>query len=467
MKHLSITDLTKIINARASRQNGKIAAVCTDSRSVKPGDCFFAIRGENFDGHNFVAQALAKGAVCAVIDRPITLPDVDKTQLLQVDDTVNALGRLAAHYRTECAFKVIAITGSVGKTTTRHIVYHVLSKHFRCRQSPKNFNNNIGLPLTLLAADPDDQMIVAEIATNHPGEVAYLTQIARPDIAVITNVNPVHLEGLENLQNITEEKLSITQGLMPDGILIINADCRPLFHACREKQFSFLSFGTSGDADIRASNITFSQSASRFTIGGMEVSVPLLGRGNIENALAAWAVCSCLNINIGDFANALKTLSPVPMRTEVLQIGGLTVLNDCYNANPASMKNALNILAGLDPDGKRRLVFVCGDMAELGAQTEKLHAELGALIAQTGVRLLLTIGKHAEIAAKTAKHAAGPKLHTESFDNALCACNCLQNYIKDSDIILVKGSRTAKLESVVEKLKEIFLKSKEGFTVSL
>ena len=309
MKHLSITDLTKIINARASRQNGKIAAVCTDSRSVKAGDCFFALRGENFDGHDFVAQALAKGAVCAVIDRPITLPDVDKTQLLQVDDTVNALGRLAAHYRTECAFKVIAITGSVGKTTTRHIVYHVLSKHFRCRQSPKNFNNNIGLPLTLLAADPDDQVVVAEIGTNHPGEIAYLTQIARPDIAVITNIHPVHLEGLENLQNIAEEKLSIAGGLMPDGTLIINADCPLLLRACREKQIPFQSFGSSGDADIRASNITFSQSASRFTIDGMQVSIPLPGRGNLENALAAWAVCSRLT-PVVRIAEATK--GPVP-----------------------------------------------------------------------------------------------------------------------------------------------------------
>jgi UDP-N-acetylmuramoyl-tripeptide--D-alanyl-D-alanine ligase len=456
MKHPSIAAVAKIINARASRQNGSIAAVCTDSRSVKTGDCFFAIRGENFDGHNFAAQALAKGAVCAVIDRPVTVSDVDKRRLLLVDDTINALGRLAAHYRSECAFKVIAITGSVGKTTTRHIVYHVLSKHFRCRQSPKNFNNNIGLPLTLLAADPDDQMVVAEIGTNHPGEVAYLTKIARPDIAVITNVNPVHLEGLENLQNIAEEKLSIAQGLLPNGTLIINADCPLLLRICREKQIPFLSFGTSDDADICASNITFSQSASRFTIDGMQVSVPLPGRGNLENALAAWAVCSRLNINIKEFATALKTLSHVPMRTEVLQIGSLTILNDCYNANPASMKNALEILAGLDPDGKRRLVFVCGDMAELGAETEKLHAELGDLIAQTSVQLLLTVGKHAEIAAKTAKLSASRNLHAESFDDALAACNCLQNYIKDSDIILVKGSRTAKLESVVEKLKEIF-----------
>ena len=323
--------------------------------------------------------------------------------------------------------------------------------------APKNFNNNIGLPLTLLAADPEDKIVIVELGSNHPGEIACLTQIALPDIAVVTNVYPAHLEGFGNLQTILREKLSISEGLQSDGVLIINVDVlKWLNYQLPLTNHPVITFGKSDNSDYQARNITSNGVSSRFTIDGADIYLPLPGPGNIENALAAWAVCSQFGITIGDFAQAVKTLSAVPMRADLLQIGTLTVLNDCYNANPASMKNALDILADLVSREKRRAVFICGDMAELGQYTQDLHTDLGAAVAQAKVQLLLTVGKSAKIVAQAAKNAAKYDLQTKSFTDTLSACNNLKKFIKDYDIVLVKGSRVDKLEMTVEKLKELF-----------
>jgi UDP-N-acetylmuramoyl-tripeptide--D-alanyl-D-alanine ligase len=455
MKEFSFKDLARIIKADpAGDIVGSITGVSTDSRTVKPGDCFFAVVGDNFDGRNYVGQAVAKGAVCAVV-----AGDAKGGPVLKVADTVKALGDFARHYRQQAGFKVVAITGSVGKTTTRQIAFHVLSRHFRVSQAQKNFNNQIGLPLTLLDADEETQIVVAELGTNYPGEIACLTRIALPDIAVITSVCSAHLEGFGGLQTIIEEKLSISEGLKPDGVLLINGDFDQLVSACRDKgskPVAFYTFGKSDGCDIQARNINNTGFGSSFTIDGTKVYLPLAGLGNVDNALAAWAVCSRFGLNVGDFAKAVKTQPVVSMRAELLQIGTLTILNDCYNANPASMKNALDILTNIDSTGKRRLVFICGDMAELGTQTERLHAELGTSIAGAGVQLIIAVGKFAKMAAETAKSCADYDLQIKCFDGTLSACNNLKDSIKVYDIILVKGSRIAELEMVVEKLKQLF-----------
>jgi len=455
MKEFSIKDLAEIIKASpAGDIAGSITGVSTDSRTVKPGDCFFAVVGDNFDGHDYVGQAIAKGAVCAVVSK-----DVTDAPILKVTDTINALGDFARHYRQQAGYKVIAITGSVGKTTTRQIAYHVLSRHFRVSQAQKNFNNQIGLPLTLLDANEDTQIVVAELGTNYPGEIAYLTRIALPDVAVVTSVYSAHLEGFGDLQTIIEEKLSISEGLQPDGVFIINGDFDQLVNTYKAKDNNpavFFTFGKSDNCDIQARNINNTGSGSSFTIDGTQVYLPLAGPGNVDNALAAWAVCSRFGLTIDDFEQAVKTQPAISMRAELLKIGTLTVLNDCYNANPASMSNALDILANIDSTGKRRLVFICGDMAELGSQAENLHAELGASIARVGVQLLIAVGKLSKIAAEAAKSSADYDLQIKCFDDTLSACNNLKDSIKDYDIILVKGSRTAKLEVAVEKLKQLF-----------
>jgi UDP-N-acetylmuramoyl-tripeptide--D-alanyl-D-alanine ligase len=457
MRSFAIEDLAKVIGAApAENAKGLFAGVSIDSRTIKPGDCFFAVPGEKFDGHCFLADAFAKGAACAVVGKDAGQDLPAGRILLRVDDTAKALGDFAREYRRRMAFKVIAITGSVGKTTTRWIIHHVLSRHFRAFQAPKSFNNNIGVPLTLLGARGEDEIIVSELGSNQPGEIAYLTRIALPDIAVVTNVHPAHLAGFGSLQVIAEEKLSISEGLPPDGVLVINADFDSLVNLCRIKGLDYLSFGTAEASDIRAADITHSGSGSSFAIDGASVYLPLPGPGNVENALAAWAVCSRFGLTADDFAQVLRTLPPVPLRAELLQIGTLTVLNDCYNANPASMKNAIDMLASMDPTGKRRLVFVCGDMAELGQQSRHFHAQLGALIGRTKVQLLLAVGDFAEVTAEAAQDAAGHRLQTQCLDDAAALCNNLDKFIRRSDIVLVKGSRVAGLEVVVERLKELF-----------
>jgi UDP-N-acetylmuramoyl-tripeptide--D-alanyl-D-alanine ligase len=464
MKEFLITDLFTITRAELRvphevQGSSSFIGVSTDSRTTKTGDCFFAIAGENFDGHNYVADAFAKGAVCAVVSKDIDAEKTAGKYLLKVEDTVKALGDLAREYRRQTGYKVVAITGSSGKTTTRQITYHALNRQFRVHQSPKSFNNQIGVPLTLLGAEIEDQIVIAELGSNHPGEISYLTRIAEPDIAVVTNVHPAHLEGFGDLQTIIQEKLSIYEGLKTGGTLIINGDFDQLLDACRVRGLSFTTFGKSDGCGYQTGNIRSDGPASRFTIDRVEVFLPLAGAGNIENTLAAWAVCSRLGLTIDDFAQSLKTLSPVSMRSEILQIGTLTVLSDCYNANPASMRNALEILASLDPTGRRRLVFICGEMAELGRQAEHLHSELGKNIAQAGVQLLLAVGKLAKVAAEAAQANADYDLEIKCFENTSSACNNLHEFIKDYDIILVKGSRVAKLELLVEKLNELFIKS--------
>jgi UDP-N-acetylmuramoyl-tripeptide--D-alanyl-D-alanine ligase len=460
MQQFTITELAGIIGARLQASNSashmpSFTGVSTDSRTVKAGDCFFAIAGENFDGHDYVGEALAKGAVCAVVSKAVDVKEATGKCLLRVEDTVKALGDLAREYRRQAGFKVVAITGSVGKTTTRQIIFHALSRRFRVHQSPASFNNNIGLPLTLLGADPHDQIVITELGSNHPGEISCLTRIVEPDIAIVTNVHPAHLEGFGDLQTIVQEKSSIAEGLRPNGIFIINGDFEALVTFCRAKGTPFKTFGKSDGCDYQAKNFHSDGTASQFTIDSTQIVLPLAGPGNAENALAAWAACHTLGLGIEDFARALENLPPVSMRAEVLQIETLTVLNDCYNANPASMKNALSILAQLDANQIRRRVFICGDMAELGQHAERLHAELGQTIVQAGVNVLLAVGPLAKIAAEAAEANAEYNIQTGCFPDAKSACQNLHEFIADTDIILVKGSRVAKLETVVDKLKEL------------
>jgi len=456
MKKFPVEKLSQIIKAcpRQDASDDFFTGISTDSRTVKAGDCFFALAGENFDGHDYIADAFAKGAVCAVANKNRVTDPVSCGTVLKVDDTIKALGDFAGEYRRRTDYKVVAITGSVGKTTTRQIAYHVLSRHFRVYQSPKNFNNNIGLPLTLLGADSEDKIVIAELGTNHPGEIACLTRIAQPNVAVVINVHPAHLEGLGDLQTIIQEKLSIAEGLQTDGVLIINAELvKWLNYQLPVTNNEILTFGKSEPSDYQVHDITYNDFSSSFTINGMKIELPLPGLGNVENAVAAWAICSRFGLTIDYFAQAVKTIKAIPMRLEMLQIGTLTVINDCYNANPASMKNALDILSNLNTKRKGRLVFICGDMAELGQQSQALHAELGAAVAQAGVQVLLAVGKYATTTAEAARQTADYDLQTMCFEDTISACNNVQEFIKDYDIILVKGSRTAKLEMVIEKLK--------------
>ncbi|MDD5459378.1 MAG: UDP-N-acetylmuramoyl-tripeptide--D-alanyl-D-alanine ligase [Phycisphaerae bacterium] len=453
MKKFEIKRAAEVMGAKCSRGiSGCFSGVCTDSRMIKEGDCFFAIKGERFDGHDFIEAVLEKSAAFAVVEENWK-GDIAEERLLRVGDTVAALGKLAAEYRRVLGSRVVGGTGSGGKTTTRQIIYEVLSRSYKTGQSPKNFNNHIGLPLAILGAEADKEVLVLELGTSSPGEISYLSKIAQPDIAVVTNVYPAHLEGFGTVERIAKEKLSIADGLSKDGTVIINGDIELLTQTCREAGREFISFGVKDGCDVIAKNIEHIESGSRFVIEGQKIEVSLHGRGNIENCLAAWAVCRQMGISIEDFAEAVRYIKPVGMRGEVLRFGKAIILNDCYNANPASMRNALEVLGRLDGDGARK-VFICGDMFELGKDSERLHAELGQQAAESGVDLLVTVGKLSRHTGEAAG-CCGNGIEIKNFTDSKSARDNLQNFVRNTDIILVKGSRASRLEVIVDSLKEL------------
>lgn len=452
MKPIKIETLAKALNAEIKNPGSvEVTKVSTDSRTMQPGDCFFAVQGENFDGHEFIEQAFANGAACAVVHKDISS---DKGVILKVDDTIAALGKLAAWYRKEMDFKVIAITGSAGKTTTRQIIYHVLSSRFKCHQAPKSFNNIIGVPMTLLGANEGDEIIVAELGSNHPGEISALTKIACPDVAVVTNIFPAHLEGFGSIETIVKEKASIHNGLRENGRFLINGDNERLVKYCRAMGWEFTTFGQGENCDIRAIQLKSEGFSGEFLIDKTKVKVSLAGKAILFNALAAWAVCRQFGVIINDFAESIKSYRSARMRLEILKLGKAMVINDCYNANPASTANALDCLR--QTKATSRKVFICGTMAELGGQSEALHAELGELIAKSGVDVLLAAGVFAKIVAAEAEKYASEGFLSEVFTDTNELCDNLSETLRSDDIILVKGSRSMELEKAVEEIEKLF-----------
>jgi UDP-N-acetylmuramoyl-tripeptide--D-alanyl-D-alanine ligase len=458
MRHFSLEALERMIGARRlGPPGGGFTSVGTDSRQIRGGECFFAIRGGSFDGNDYIGQAFARGAACAVTDRPAAARGLEDRPVLVVDDGVAALGRFANGHRRLAGFKVVAITGSVGKTTTRRIAEHALGRRFRVFSSPRNFNNSIGLPLTLLGADDRHEVVLAELGASFPGEISALSRIAEPDAAVVTAACLAHLDGFGSLEAIIGEKLSISEGLRPGGVLFINGDCGGLVEAARREGLDYTAFGSGEHCQIRYRPAGGDGLSNRFVIDGVEVVLPLIGRGSVQNAAAAWAVCRHLGMTAADFAAAVRAMPQVDMRCRLLEFGTLAVINDCYNASPASMANALDALVRLGAArGRGRLVFICGDMAELGKQTCGLHDQLGRAVAAAAVQCLVAVGDLAGRAAAAAVEASGGRLKAHCFPDAVSACNKLEELIKEYDIVLVKGSRCVRLELAVETLGKIF-----------
>ena len=430
-----------------------VEAVCTDSRRMEKRAVFVALRGERFDAHDLLDQAAAAGAVAAVVERvPEHLALPENLYLLQVPDTYAALGKLAKFVRLQMKAKVVAVAGSNGKTSTKLLIHAALGTRLRGSCSPKSFNNNVGVPLTIFPADAGQDYLVLELGTNHHGEIAPLTEMSQPDIAVITNAGAEHLEGLDDIRGVRVENAAVVQGLSPNGMLVVNGDDPDLVAAVSHYGGRRVTFGFGEHNDLFAADVRSDETGVRFLLNGRaEVFVPLLGRHTAANALAAIAVGRRLMLPEDAIFEGLAQATGPDMRLQLHALHDVHVLNDAYNANPNSMRAALETLATLGV-GERK-VAVLGDMRELGRSSDRYHREIGQFAAAGGnLAWLACVGEQSRIIADAAVEAGMPPsavLHFETADEAAAA---VPERVRPGDVVLVKASRGIRLEKVAQSI---------------
>lgn len=444
---MSLLQAGKILNAEVSGENVEFRSVSTDTRSIQSGDLYVALQGERFDGHDFVAQAGEKGAVAALIHKNVetTLP------CLKVEDTRIALGGLAAAWRNQFGGRVVGVTGSNGKTTVKEMIAAILATQGEVLATKGNFNNDIGLPLTLLRMDKEDFAVI-EMGANHPGEIAYLTELAQPDVALITNAGPAHLDGFGSLQGVAEAKGEIYQGLRPGGVAIVNKDdAYSDYWLSRCEAYRVISFGMVDDTADVYGQVIEDESGRYLDVRlpdrkeHLKVYLQVPGQHNLMNALAAISATVAAGVDIGRIEAALNDFRAVKGRLNIHKLKtGMTVIDDTYNANPASLIAGIEVLN--EQPGEHWLVM--GDMGELGAEEQRAHFDVGLKAREKGVDRLLATGNASRYAVDA---FGGEGIFFESKKE-------LVDYIKENRPkelgLLVKGSRFMRMEEVVNTLIE-------------
>lgn len=437
-----------------------------DTRTISSGELFFAIRGVKTDGHHFLADAFARGACGAVVARGADLSVVKDKPLLVVEDTLLALQSLASGIIKEWGRTIVAITGSSGKTTTKELTAHLLSANFTVLKTTGNLNNFYGLPLSILqmassGCSPEDfDCAVLEMGMSAPGEIRRMCQIAPPQIAVVTNVGAAHLEFFKSVEAIADAKAELVEGLKPGGLAVLNAD-DPLVYRMRSRHSGpNLTFAVEREADVRASEIDASGlTGTSFKLRTRQrevlVRLPLPGRHNIYNALAAAAVADHLGVELEVIAGLLAEAKPAKMRGQIITFSqGFTVIDDSYNSNPGALREMLGTLSRTS--GYSRRIAVLGEMLELGAAAPDLHRSCGRYAAQTGVDLLLGVRGLAREILSGAGEAGLPQMAMQFFETAEEAALWLFDNLRQGDLVLIKGSRGVRMDLIVAKLKERF-----------
>jgi len=458
MKLLGIDEIIAAIGGRPLGEppGGAVGEVCIDSRKVVERSIFFAIRGEQHDGHDFVPQALASGAVAAICADASKLPGQFQRdgRIITVGDTTEALGRLAAWYRKQLAAQVIAVAGSNGKTTTKDILTTVLSTRRRGRGAAASFNNSIGVPLTLLSVEASDEFVVVEIGTNHPGEIRALGRIARPNIAVITSIGEEHLEFFGNVEAVAKEEMSLLSCLRDHGFVTMSEDAARYAAPEDLKSRGAVIYGLTEECHLRAEALTCDANGQRFLLNGRrEFHVPLLGAHNAVNALAAIAVGTRLRMTEEEIAAGLTQVKPTKMRLESASCGEITLINDAYNANPASVRAALAVLDEFT--GVARKVLILGDMRELGAASEREHTAIGREAGRSSAQVIMAAGSFARFVADGAASVAGTTKRVYSFQNLSALTDRLESLVEPGDLVLLKASRAGRFEQLIPRLEEI------------
>ncbi|HCR04400.1 MAG TPA: hypothetical protein DIU18_04365 [Gemmatimonadetes bacterium] len=429
------------------------SGVTTDSRKVRPDDLYVALIGEKFDGHDFVDAALAGGAKGVVVSRSATSPK--GVTFYRVEDTLVALGLLAAHRRAALSVPVVGVTGSNGKTSTKDFTRGALESSFAVHATTGNLNNRIGLPMTLLTTPAEAQVVVVEMATNEPGEIRTLTGIARPTHGIVTTVSESHLEKLGSVAGVLEEKLDLVRGLPPEGTVVVG-DLPPLLSARTRElhpRTRVAGWSQRADADLRPAHVKVDTKGKHsFDWRGARVTLSGSGRHLVQNALLALAMAELFAVEPGAAAAGVSSVQPGWMRGQVEGVGGLTLLLDCYNANPLSVRAALELLE-LQTEAPRR-VAVLGSMFELGEQSSALHTDVLRYALARNVDLVVAIGAFAAAASHVPGAPGGPTLLTaESPMNAYAR---LKEYLVGDEAVLLKASRAVELEAIVPKIREDF-----------
>ena len=428
---------------------------CKNTKEIVKDDVYIGIKGEKFDGSKFFQEAFENGAEGAIINKVdgLDLKHIEGKFLIQVDDTIDAIGKLAQYKREQYNIPVIAVTGSVGKTSTKDIIYSVVAQKYKTLKTQGNMNNHIGLPMTILGLK-DHEALVVEMGMNHFGEISKLTNIAKPTIAVITNVGTAHIGNLGSRENILKAKLEILEGLSKDGHLVINNDNDLLNKwQANNKEYNVVTFGIENDSKYVAKDIEYTENGSTYKLikEGKEIdkiSVPVGGEAFVYNSLAGISVGELLDIPIQKIKQGIEKFELSKMRLDVEKTEqGYTIINDCYNANYDSMKSAIEFLKNIE--GKRKIA-VLGDMLELGEFSEKLHEDVGKVVAQNNINILITVGKEATKIAETAKENGVE--HVYSFDNNKDAIEKVKKILAVDDVALIKASNSMNFKEIVSAL---------------
>ncbi len=438
----------KILRGRPGLE---LTGISTDTRTLKRGELFFALLGDNYDGHHFLPHAVERRAAAAIVNNRNVLSQVPALPLVLVEHTTRALGDLAHWHRQQCPTTVIGITGTNGKTTVKEMLFHILDGVVRSVKSIRNFNNAVGVPLTLFQMRPKDVYLVVEMGTNAAGEIARLCEIADPDIGLVTNVAQAHLEGLGDVQGVAREKAALLRHAARRTAAFYNADDYWSRRIAAGLKGTLCSFGIENQADLRGFNPRSDKTGTSFkAMGGPRIHVPVPGSHTGLNTLAAVAVARRLGIDWGTIADRLATFRLPPLRMQLQTVGGVTVINDAYNANPVSVEAAAKALSRMECSGRR--ILVLADMLELGAQALKCHRDLGRPIAHFGIDYLLGTGDNtAELLASAAKHGMNEHdLHLAGSNEQLA--RTLLGLVEQGDTILFKGSRNMHLEQAAELL---------------
>lgn len=431
-------------------RNATITTISTDSRTLGRGDFFVPLRGDNFDGHQFVTKAVEQGAIGALVDYEWRGKVPAKFAIVRVTDTLAAYQKIAANYRRTLPLKVIAITGSNGKTSTKDFVAAALSRRFRVTKTEGNLNNHVGLPRTILNATTEDEIAVWELGMNHPGEIAVLARIAAPNVAIITNVGVAHIEFMGSREAIAEEKGALAEALHADGTLILNAD-DPFSVAIASRTKARVMLAGIGSGSIRAEDIRQDANGSEFTIleraHRCRAQLPVPGLHMVQNALLAVAAARVFASTLEEAAAGLASTSLTKARLQIREVNGVQFIDDSYNANPDSMKAALRTLRELETEGRR--VAVLGHMGELGAESARGHREVGEAAAALGIDQLISVGAAAAVISQSAL-AAG-LTSSSATDSVEQAADELTDILAPGDLVLIKGSRAARMERVLEE----------------